>query len=433
MNILLIGSGGREHALACLLRQSPQCGKLYCAPGNPGIADSAECVDIAVDDLAALVAFAVEKKIDLVVVGPEGPLVAGLADWMRDAGIPAFGPSADAAQLEGSKAFMKDFVSRHNVPTAAYGRFTKIEEAEDFIRKTGAPIVVKASGLAAGKGVIIAGTVDEAIDAARDMLSGTAFGAAGREVVIEEFLDGEELSYFIIADGKTFVPLTSAQDHKRVGDGDTGLNTGGMGAYSPARLMTSEMEQKIIDRMIKPTIDGMAAEGNPFTGVLFAGIMVVKGEPILLEYNTRFGDPECQTILSRLDFDLVKLLHAAATGTLDSIRAQVKWKDAVALCVVMAAEGYPETVRKNTVIKGIEEADKVEGVKVFHAGTALNDKGELVAAGGRVLGVTAFAEDVETARENAYKAVDLIDWPQGFCRRDIAWRALSPAGLKKAL
>jgi phosphoribosylamine--glycine ligase len=433
MNILLIGSGGREHALAWFLKQSPQCGKLYCAPGNPGIADSAECVDIAADDLAALVAFAVEREIDLVVVGPEGPLVAGLADWMRDAGIPTFGPSANAAQLEGSKVFMKDFVSRHNVPTAAYGRFTNADEAEAFIRKTGAPIVVKASGLAAGKGVIIAESVDEAVAATRDMLSGTAFGAAGREVVIEEFLDGEELSYFVIADGKTFIPLTSAQDHKRVGDGDTGLNTGGMGAYSPARLMTPEMEKKILDRMIKPTIEGMAAEDNPFTGVLFAGIMVVKGEPILLEYNTRFGDPECQTILSRLDFDLVTLLHAAATGAIDDIRDQVQWKDAVALCVVMAAEGYPGMPRKDTVIRGIAQADMVDGVKVFHAGTAKNEAGKIVAAGGRVLGVTAFAKNVATARENAYKAVDLIDWPEGFCRRDIAWRALSAPGLKKAL
>ena len=433
MNILLIGSGGREHALAWFLKQSPQCGKLYCAPGNPGIADSAECVAIAIDDLNGIVAFAKDKKIDLVVVGPEGPLVSGLADMLERQGIAVFGPSGEAAQLEGSKAFMKDFVSRHKIPTAAYGRFTDADEAERFIRKTGAPIVVKADGLAAGKGVIIAQSVEEAITATREMLSGAAFGAAGREVVIEEFLDGEELSYFVIADGKTFVPLTSAQDHKRVGDGDTGLNTGGMGAYSPAHLMTPEMEQKILDRMIKPTIDGMMRENNPFRGILFAGIMVVKGEPILLEYNTRFGDPECQTILSRLDYDLVTLLDAASRGKLDTIRDQIKWKDAVALCVVMAAEGYPGTPRKDTVIRNIAEADNVEGVKVFHAGTTTNTAGEIVAAGGRVLGVTAFARDVETARTNAYKAVDLIDWPEGFCRRDIAWRALSAPGLKKAL
>ena len=429
MNILLIGSGGREHALAWFLKKSPECGKLYCAPGNPGISDSAECVDIGVDDLVALVAFAIEKKIDLVVVGPEGPLVAGLGDRIREAGIAVFGPSAAAAQLEGSKAFMKDFVARQNVPTAGYGRFTEIDKAEKFIRKTGVPIVIKASGLAAGKGVIIAQSIDEAIEAARDMLSGTAFGKAGLEIVIEEFLDGEELSYFVIADGKTFVPLASAQDHKRVGDGDTGLNTGGMGAYSPAHLMTPEIEQKIIDRMIKPTIDGMAAEGNPFTGILFAGIMVVKGEPILLEYNTRFGDPECQTILSRLDFDLVKLLDAAATGTLSEIGDQIKWKNAVALCVVMAAEGYPGVPRKDTVISNIDQADTIEGVKVFHAGTSRNDKGEIIAAGGRVLGVTAFASDVATARDNAYKAVDLINWPQGFYRRDIAWRAIKNPGI----
>ncbi|MDB5491347.1 MAG: phosphoribosylamine--glycine ligase [Micavibrio sp.] len=433
MNILLIGSGGREHALAWLLKQSPRCGKLYCAPGNPGIADSAECVAIAIDDLDGIITFAKDKKIDLVIVGPEGPLVGGLADMLDRHGIAVFGPSSEAAQLEGSKAFMKDFVSRHKIPTAAYGRFTDADEAERFIRKTGAPIVVKADGLAAGKGVIIALSVEEAITATREMLSGVAFGAAGREVVIEEFLDGEELSYFVIADGRTFVPLTSAQDHKRVGDGDTGLNTGGMGAYSPAHLMTPEMEQKILDRMIRPTIDGMMRENNPFKGVLFAGIMVVKGEPILLEYNTRFGDPECQTILSRLDYDLVTLLDAAARGKLDTIRDQVKWKDAVALCVVMAAEGYPGTPRKDTVIRGIDLADTVEGVKVFHAGTARNEKGEIVAAGGRVLGVTAYAKDVATARANAYQAVDLLNWPEGFCRRDIAWRALSAPGLKKGL
>lgn len=433
MNILLIGSGGREHALAWFMKESALCKKLYCAPGNPGIADSAECVDIAVDDLDGLVQFAKEARIDLVVVGPEGPLVAGIADRMMALGIAVFGPSAKAAQLEGSKAFMKDFLARHNIPTAAYGRFTDIDEATRFIRATGAPIVVKASGLAAGKGVIIAQSEDEAIEAAQDMLSGAAFGAAGSEVVIEEFLDGEELSYFAISDGKTFLPLTSAQDHKRVGDGDTGLNTGGMGAYSPAHLMTPELEQKIIDRMIRPTIDGMVAEGNPFKGVLFAGIMVVDGDPILLEYNTRFGDPECQTILSRLDFDLVRLLNAAATGHLESVRNDLKWKQAVSLCVVMAAQGYPGKYVQDSPVSGVDRADKIDGVKVFHAGTRRGARGELLSSGGRVLGVTAFAPTVRQARANAYDAVDSIDWPMGFCRRDIAWRALGAAGLKKAL
>lgn len=432
MRVLLIGSGGREHALAWFLARSQDCQALYCSPGNPGIAECAECVNISIDDLDGIVAFAKDKKIDLVVIGPEGPLVAGLADRLKVEGIAAFGPSAAAARLEGSKAFMKDFVSRHNIPTAAYGRFTDAGQAEDFIRKTGAPIVVKADGLAAGKGVIIAQTIDEAITAAREMLSGNAFGKAGHEVVIEEFLDGEELSYFAIADGKTFIPLTSAQDHKRVGDGDTGLNTGGMGAYSPAHLMTPEMERKIIERMIKPTIDGMAAEGHPFSGVLFAGIMVVKSEPILLEYNTRFGDPECQTILSRLDYDLLKLLYAASTGGLETIRDEIAWKEAVALCVVMAAKGYPGPHVKNTPIRNIDDANRVDGVKVFHAGTVAGPDGEILSSGGRVLGVTAFAETVAQARDAAYEAVDRIDWPEGFCRRDIAWRALT-SGSEKIL
>jgi phosphoribosylamine--glycine ligase len=432
MNVLLIGSGGREHALAWFLAQSDKCKNFYSAPGNPGIAECAECVKIYIYDLDGLVIFAKEKKIDLVVIGPEGPLVAGLADRLNAEGIAAFGPSAAAAQLEGSKAFMKDFVSRHNIPTAAYGRFTDTSKAEAFIRKTGAPIVVKADGLAAGKGVIIAQSIDEAITATHDMLSGASFGAAGQEVVIEEFLDGEELSYFAIADGKTFVPLTSAQDHKRVGDGDTGLNTGGMGAYSPAHLMTPEIERKIIDRMIRPTIEGMAAEGNPFTGILFAGIMVVKGEPILLEFNTRFGDPECQTILSRLDYDLLKLLYAASTGGLSDIHDDIRWKNAVALCVVMAAKGYPGTHVKNTLIRNIDDANLVGGVKVFHAGTTAGPDGKILSSGGRVLGVTAFAETVGRARDAAYEAVDRIDWPEGFCRRDIAWRALTP-GSEKSL
>lgn len=432
MNVLVIGSGGREHALAWYLAQSDGCRELFCAPGNPGTAQCADTVALAADDLDGIVRFAREKSIDLVVIGPEGPLVAGLVDRLAEAGIAAFGPSAAAARLEGSKAFMKDFCARHNIPTAAYGRFTDAAEAEAFIRKNGAPIVVKADGLAAGKGVIIAQGVDEAIAAMRDMLSGNAFGAAGHEVVIEEFLDGEELSFFAIADGKTVVPLTSAQDHKRAGDGDTGPNTGGMGAYSPAHLMTPELGRQIEKTIINPAIAGMQAEGTPFSGILFAGIMVVNGRAVLLEFNTRFGDPECQVILARLDCDLLALLYAAATGRLAEIKDGIFWRDETALCVVMAAKGYPGAYARGSVIRGIDRADHCEGVKVFHAGTALDGSGEIAAAGGRVLGVTATGRDVVEARERAYRGVDAIDWPDGFCRRDIGWRALAPRPEKRS-
>lgn len=424
MNVLLIGSGGREHALAWYLAQSNDCRELYCAPGNPGIAQCAECVEIAADDLDAIVAFAQEKKIDFVVIGPEGPLVAGLADRLQAAGIAAFGPGAAAARLEGSKAFMKDFCARHNIPTAAYGCFTDAVAAENFIRTHGAPVVVKADGLAAGKGVVIAQSVEEAVAAMRDMLSGNAFGDAGREVVIEEFLDGEELSFFAIADGKTWLPLTSAQDHKRVGDGDTGLNTGGMGAYSPAHLMTETLQQQIARDIIAPAIAGMAAEGNPFGGILFAGIMVVDGRAVLLEFNTRFGDPECQTVLMRLHCDLLDLLHAAATGNLESMRERIVWRDEVALCVVVAARGYPGAYVQNSPIANLDAADCCEGVKVFHAGTGLDAQGQVVSIGGRVLGVTAMGRTVAEAQRLAYAAIDTLDWPDGFCRRDIGWRAL---------
>lgn len=431
MKILLVGSGGREHALAWKLARSPLCEKLYCAPGNAGIAGVAECVSIGAEDIDALVKFAEEKAIDFVVVGPEAPLVAGLADAMRAEGIPVFGPSKGAAQLEGSKAYLKDFFKKYDIPTAAYGRFTELEKAEEFIRKTGAPIVVKTDGLAAGKGVIIAETEEDAIEAARGMLSGEAFGAAGKEIVIEAFLDGEELSYFALSDGKTLLPLSSAQDHKRVGDGDTGLNTGGMGAYSPAHLMTPEIERKIITRMIEPTVKGMAAEGHPYTGVFFAGIMVVKGEPYLLEYNVRFGDPECQALMLRMEADLVEILYACAQGKLESVKDKLKWKDAHSLCVVMAAQGYPGVYEKNTQISGLEAAGGVEGVTVFHAGTTEKD-GKIVSTGGRVLGVTALGDTVEQAQSRAYKAVKLIDWPKGFCRRDIGWRALKAEKEKAA-
>lgn len=422
MKVLLVGGGGREHALAWQLAQSDQCDELYCAPGNAGIAECAECVDIGAEDIAALVAFAKDKAVDLVVVGPEAPLVLGLADKMVAAGIKVFGCSQVAAQLEGSKGFMKDLCAKYDIPTAAYGRFSDIEEAKKFIAKHGAPIVVKTDGLAAGKGVIIAQTIEEAEQAAQDMLSGASFGDAGTEIVIEEFLDGEELSFFALADGKTVVPLTSAQDHKRVGEGDTGLNTGGMGAYSPAHMMNEALGQKINERLIQPTIEGMAAEGCPFTGVLFAGIMLVDGEPVLLEYNIRFGDPECQPLMMRLDCDLLEILNAAAEGKLVDVQESIYWRDEVALCVVMAADGYPGSYEKGTPITIRHKKD--EKAKIFHAGTARDENGGLVSAGGRVLGVTGLGDTVGEASRNAYECVDNIDWPGGFYRRDIGWRAL---------
>lgn len=431
MRVLLVGSGGREHALAWRLASSERCDALYCAPGNPGMAEVGECVDIPVDDLDGIVAFAQKNAIDFVVVGPEGPLVAGLADLLHAANIPVFGPSQAAARLEGSKGFTKDLCSKYGMPTAAYGRFTDAAKAAEFIRKTGAPIVVKADGLAAGKGVIIAQSVEEAIDAATDMLSGNSFGAAGAEVVVEEFLDGEELSFFALADGKTVLPFTSAQDHKRVGDGDTGPNTGGMGAYSPAHLMTRELQQKIMDRIILPTAKGMESEGCPFQGVLYAGIMVVKGDPYLIEYNARFGDPETQPMLLRLGNDLLDVLYACATGNLAQFEGGLDWSSHVALGVVMAAKGYPAAYHQGGLIRGIDKADQLPGVKVFHAGTTLKD-GVLVSSGGRVLTVCASAADIESAQKTAYEAVNQIDWAEGFCRRDIGYRAVAAAKGKAA-
>ena len=426
MKILLIGSGGREHALAWKLAQSPHCGRLFCAPGNPGIGQYAECVDIAVDDIDGLAAYASQHGIEFVVVGPETPLVLGLADRLRGAGIAVFGPSRDAAQLEGSKAFMKELCGRHGIPTAGFGVFTDIQDAKDFIGKLGCPIVVKADGLAAGKGVIIAQSEQAALAAVEDMLSGNQFGAAGHRVVIEEFLQGEEISFFALTDGQTTVPLISAQDHKRVGDGDTGPNTGGMGAYAPAnpRIMTAELQDRVMRDIILPTVAALRKDGHDYSGVLFAGLMVKDGVPKLLEYNCRFGDPECQAIMSLLDGDLVTLLHGCAVGTLGAAAGEARWRDGAALCVVMAANGYPGSTIGGTAIRGLDRAETVEGVKIFHAGTALNDKGALVAKGGRVLGVTATGPTVGDAKARAYQSVDLIDWPEGFCRRDIGWRAL---------
>ncbi len=425
MKVLLIGSGGREHALAWRLAQSERCAALYAAPGNPGMEECADCVDIKADDIDGLVRFSSEKKIDLVVIGPEGPLVAGLADRVHAAGIKVFGPSAAAARLEGSKSFMKDICAQAGIPTAAYGRFSDSAKAAEFILRQKLPVVVKADGLAAGKGVIIAQTHEDAIKAAEDMLSGASFGAAGREVVIEEFLDGEELSYFALCDGETTVNLTSAQDHKRVYDNDEGPNTGGMGAYSPAHLMTPELEQKISARIIEPAAAAMKHAGCPFSGVLFAGIMVVAGEPHLLEFNARFGDPECQTLMMRLQGDLLDILEACAEGKLASVADQVRWSEDVSLCVVMAAKGYPGAYVRGAHIRNLEIADRKPGAKVFHAGTARDERGAVVSAGGRVLGVTARGVDVREARERAYEAISAIDWPEGFYRRDIAGRALA--------
>jgi len=414
MNVLLIGSGGREHALAWKLAASPMLTRLYAAPGNPGIAKEAELVALDVADHAAVAAFCVDRKIDLVVVGPEAPLVAGLADDLRAKGIKVFGASKAAAQLEGSKGFTKDLCARQNIPTAAYGRFTDAEAAKAYIRKQGAPIVVKADGLAAGKGVTVAMTEAEALAAIDDCFSG-AFGSAGAEVVVEEFMTGEEASFFCLCDGTTALPFGTAQDHKRVGDGDTGPNTGGMGAYSPAPVMTPEIIERTMKEIVEPTMRGMAEIGAPFTGVLFAGLMIGEDGPKLIEYNVRFGDPECQVLMMRLKEDLLVLLEAAADGQLGHVSA--RWKDEAALTVVMAARGYPATPEKGSVIRGIDEA-ATGGVEIFHAGTA-ESGGDIVANGGRVLNVTASAKTVSEAQRLAYEAVDKIDWPEGFCRRDI--------------
>jgi len=423
MKVLVVGGGGREHALCWKLAQSPLLSRLWCAPGNAGIAAVAECVAVGAEDVEGLVAFAKTNAVDLVVAGPEAPLVLGLADRLKAEGVRVFGPTQAAAELEGSKGFMKDVVSKAGIPTAWYGRFTDIGAAKDFIRAKGAPIVVKTDGLAAGKGVVVAMTLDEALAAVDSMMGDKVFGAAGDELVIEEFLDGEEASFFALCDGATAVPLVAAQDHKRVGDGDTGPNTGGMGAYSPAPVFTDDLRDQVMETVILPAVRTMAAEGKPYTGVLFAGLMIKDGVAKLLEFNVRFGDPECQVLMARLDSDLLPVLAAAADGRLDGV--ELAWRDECALVVVMAANGYPGSYQKNTVIGGLDRAGAVEGVTVLHAGTALNADGQVVATGGRVLGVTAVGKDVAQARDRAYRAVDALDWPQGFCRRDIAWRALS--------
>lgn len=420
MNVLLLGSGGREHALAWKIAASSLLTKLYAAPGNPGIGGEAELVKLDITDHAAVATFCREKKIDLVVVGPEGPLVAGIADDLRAENIPVFGPSKAAARLEGSKGFTKDLCARYDIPTAAYGRFSDLASAKAYVEKTGAPIVIKADGLAAGKGVTVAMTLDEA-RAALDACFEGSFGAAGAEVVVEEFMTGEEASFFCLCDGTTALPFGTAQDHKRVGDGDTGPNTGGMGAYSPAPVMTPEMVERTMREIIEPTMRGMADLGAPFAGILFAGLMITDKGPKLIEYNTRFGDPECQVLMMRLKDDLLVLLNAAVDGQL--AHTSTRWRDEAALTVVMAARGYPGTPEKGSVIRGVEDAAG-DGVQIFHAGTAING-GALVANGGRVLNVTATGATVGEAQARAYAALDRIDWPDGFCRRDIGWQAVA--------
>ena len=423
MKILVIGSGGREHALCWAIANSPLTTKLYCAPGNAGIAQSTECVDIDVMDFDSICNFVKSQAIEFVVIGPDNPIAAGLGDRLSKEAIKHFGPSKAAAELEWSKGFTKDFCQAESIPTARYQRFSDADSAKTYAADHPLPLVVKADGLALGKGVIIASTRAEASVAIDSMLGG-AFGAASQSIVIEEFLEGEEASYFVLCDGENILPFGVAQDHKRVGDGDVGLNTGGMGAYSPAGAFTATIERVVLERIIWPTVRGMRARGRPFKGVLFAGLMLTQEGPKLIEYNTRFGDPETQVLMMRLKSDLVPILLACAEGTLNQIDAQFH-ADA-ALTVVLAAQGYPEAPKKGTVIKGLEAAARLDGVQIFHAGTKLVD-GELVAAGGRVLNVTARAKTVAEAQRRAYQAVALVDWPGGFCRKDIGWRAVLAA------
>ncbi len=423
MKVLLVGSGGREHALAWALAASPLVDTLYCAPGNAGTAQEAQSVPIAADNVDGLLAFAQQNTIDFVVVGPEVPLVLGLVDRLEAAGIAAFGPTAAAARLEGSKGFTKDLCAKYGIPTAAYGRFTDPAAARAWVRAQGKlPVVIKADGLAAGKGVVIAQSWDEADAAIDAVLVEGGFGVAGAELVAEEFMEGEEASFFVLADGTHALALASAQDHKRVGDGDVGPNTGGMGAYSPAPVLTPALEAQAMAEIIGPTLAGMAAEGCPYKGVLYAGLMLTREGPKLVEYNCRFGDPECQVLMPRLKSDLLPLLMAARDGQLDHVN--VRWHDQVALTVVMAARGYPGEVLKGTEIKGLEAAARVPGVQLFHAGTK-NEGGRVLANGGRVLNITALGATVAEAQARAYQAVALIDWPEGFCRKDIGWREIA--------
>lgn len=422
MKVLLVGGGGREHALAWAISKSPKLTKLYAAPGNAGIANCAECIDVSAEDVPAICKVVKEHGIEFVVVGPEAPLVDGLADRVEAMGIPVFGPSMAAAELEGSKGMMKDLLAKYDIPTADYQRFDEPDTAKEYIRFKNHPVVVKADGLAAGKGVILSHTLNEAYAAVDQIMIEEAFGNAGQEIVIEEFLIGEEASFFALCDGIRAIPMAGAQDHKQVHDGDHGPNTGGMGAYTPAPVLDDAMQKRIMDEVINPTVEAMAKEGKPYKGVLFAGLMIGEEGPKVIEFNCRFGDPECQPIMARLKSDALEMLLASAQGNLDKLK--LKWDPRAAMTVVLAAEGYPGRYAKGTPINGVEDADAIEDVMVFHAGTALDDDGQLVSNGGRVLGVTALGDTVEDAQKLAYKAVDTIDWPKGFCRRDIGWRAI---------
>jgi phosphoribosylamine--glycine ligase len=420
MNILILGSGGREHALAWAVLQNPKCDRLIVAPGNAGIAEIAECAALDILDGGAIAGFCEAEAIDFVIIGPEAPLAAGVADRLRDAGLLVFGPSAAAARLEASKSFTKAICDAANAPTAAYAHFTDLAAARAYVEAQGAPIVVKADGLAAGKGVIVAMTLPEALAALDDMFSGE-FGQAGAEVVIEEFMDGEEASFFVLCDGETALPIGTAQDHKRVGEGDTGPNTGGMGAYSPAPVMTDAVTQQALDQIVRPTLAEMARRGTPYQGVLFVGLMIKDGTPRLVEYNCRFGDPECQVLMMRLGAQALDLMLATAEGRLGDI--SVNWAEDHALTVVLAARGYPGTYEKGSVIKGLENCPEDSFQMVFHAGTT-RAEGQITATGGRVLAATARGGTLQEAADRAYAMVDRIDWPEGFCRRDIGWRAL---------
>ncbi len=421
MNVLLIGSGGREHALAWAISASPLLTKLYCGPGNAGIAEVAECVALDAADHAQVIDFCKAKSIDFVVIGPEAPLVAGLGDDLARAGVKYFGPNKAAAQLEGSKGFTKELCRECVIPTGAYGIFNSAADAKTYLATRSMPIVIKADGLAAGKGVVIAETMADA-ERAVDACFDGAFGTAGATVVIEEFLEGEEASFFALCDGKTVLALATAQDHKRVGDGDTGPNTGGMGAYSPAPVMTPDIIRLTMDEIIRPTVDGMARRGTPFKGVLFLGVMITKDGPKLYEYNVRFGDPECQALMLRLKSDLLPALVATADGVLANF--DLRWHDDPALVVVLAANGYPGDYAKGSEIRGLDAAGESEGVEIFHAGTARKDD-HLLATGGRVLNVAARGKTVAEAQARAYAAIAMIDWPGGFCRKDIGWRAIA--------
>ncbi|ODC02498.1 phosphoribosylamine--glycine ligase [Terasakiispira papahanaumokuakeensis] len=426
MKVLIIGGGGREHALAWQVAQAERVTEVLVAPGNAGTAREAKVrnVDLDVLDIDGLIALAQSEQVELTIVGPEAPLVAGVVDRFQEAGLAIFGPTAGAAQLEGSKAFTKDFLARHHIPTADYQVFTEVDSALAYLQKKGAPIVIKADGLAAGKGVIVAMTLPEAEAAVRDMLSGNSFGDAGSRVVIEEFLEGEEASFIVMVDGEHVLPMATSQDHKRVGDGDTGPNTGGMGAYSPAPVVTDEIHLRIMDQVIMPTVKGMKAEGHPYTGFLYAGLMITaEGQPKVIEYNCRFGDPETQPIMMRLQSDLSALCEAALAGTLDQASAQ--WDPRPALGVVMAAGGYPDHYAKGAVITGLDDADALNDVKVFHAGTQLDAQQQVVTSGGRVLCVTALGDQVAQAQQRAYQGVDKINWLEAFCRRDIGYRAIA--------